>query len=359
MFHLFLVIGLIFLTGCPSPPKQQPKVTPLLVIPAEPLNTPSPVITEATPPPPQPPVQPSFKPPGPPRTNWINFSVWAATNGWKPLLPQSIGTISNSYLFSSPNGSFELRPGQPFGRWNGTAFAWGFPPQLTNSALWINQLDLEKNLIPLQYSPSLGKGGTIVLDPGHGGENSGARSRDGAVLEKFAVMDWARRIQKLLEKEGFRVVLTRTNDLDIPLTNRVAVAEQAKGDLFISLHFNSVDSPNDEAGIETFCLTPTGMPSTLTRGYDDDPGRRFQNNDHDIANFQFAIRIHQKMIQQTGRKDRGVRRARFMGVLREQNRPAVLLEGGFLSSPGEAALIGSADYREKLAEAVAEAIKSL
>jgi N-acetylmuramoyl-L-alanine amidase len=62
------------------------------------------------------------------------------------------------------------------------------------------------------------------------------------------------------------------------------------------------------------------------------------------------------MLRKTGRKDRGVRRARFMTVLRDQHRPAVLLEGGYLSNPEEAKLIATPEYRQKLAEAVAEAL---
>ena len=126
--------------------------------------------------------------------------------------------------------------------------------------------------------------------------------------------------------------------------------------MFLSLHFNS-SAPNDQqAGLETYCLTPTGMPSTVTRGYDDDPALAFPNNAFDAQNLQLALRVHRALLQVNGRLDRGVRRARYLGVLRGQNRPAILVEGGYLSNPHEARRIADPAYRQKLAEAVARAL---
>jgi N-acetylmuramoyl-L-alanine amidase len=86
------------------------------------------------------------------------------------------------------------------------------------------------------------------------------------------------------------------------------------------------------------------------------PELTWPNNQHDAFNLQLATRIHQELVRTTGRSDRGVRRARFMGVLKTQNRPAVLLEGGYLSNPEEAQLIAQPAFRQKLAEAVANAL---
>src|SRR5205814_8954364 len=111
---------------------------------------------------------------------------------------------------------------------------------------------------------------TIVLDPGHGGENTGARCACNHSFEKDYTLDWALRLRPLLESEGWKVHLTRTNDMDLTLSNRVTFAEQLKADLFLSLHFNSVKGEtahHDHGGVETYCLTPAGMPSTLTRQF--------------------------------------------------------------------------------------------
>jgi N-acetylmuramoyl-L-alanine amidase len=99
------------------------------------------------------------------------------------------------------------------------------------------------------------------------------------------------------------------------------------------------------------------MRSSLTRGYDDDPTEVLPNNDFDAENLRWAVRLHGALLKLDGLADRGVRRARFLGVLRAQKRPAVLIEGGFLSNPVEARRIADPAFREKLAEAVAGAME--
>jgi N-acetylmuramoyl-L-alanine amidase len=106
-------------------------------------------------------------------------------------------------------------------------------------------------------------------------------------------------------------------------------------------------------------MTPVGLPSTLTRNYDDDIDRAFPNNAHDHANLQIALRVHRALLEASGAQDRGVRRARFMGVLRGQNRPAILIEAGYLSNPDEARRIATPAYRQRLAGAVAAALADL
>ena len=99
------------------------------------------------------------------------------------------------------------------------------------------------------------------------------------------------------------------------------------------------------------------MPSTLTRNFSDPWTDRYPNNYFDAENLQLAVRLHAALLRGTGEEDRGIRRARFMGVLLGQKRPAVLIEGGYLSNPHEAEKIESAEFRQKLAEAVAGALK--
>ena len=102
--------------------------------------------------------------------------------------------------------------------------------------------------------------------------DSGTSSVLGYRYEKEFTLDWARRLGALLATNGWRVFLTRTSDVDLSLSNRVAFAEAHKAGVFLSLHFNSA-APNDQqAGLETYCLTPTGMPSTVTRGLRRRPG---------------------------------------------------------------------------------------
>jgi N-acetylmuramoyl-L-alanine amidase len=166
------------------------------------------------------------------------------------------------------------------------------------------------------------------------------------------------RLVPLLEQSRWRVLLTRTNDVTMSLADRVAFAEENEADLFISLHFNATgDGSQTASGLETYCMTPSGMSSSLTRGYSDDARAVFPNNSFDDENLRYAVRLHRALLQVNGRKDRGVRHARFLDVLQGQNRPAVLIEAGFMSNPDEARRAADPAYRQKLAEAVAKALE--
>src|SRR4029079_6369708 len=116
-------------------------------------------------------------------------------------------------------------------------------------------LDLEKTVLPLLLGSQTFVSATnpvIVIDPGHGGENAGTKILLGNYYEKEFTLDWARRLEPLLAAKGWQVFLTRTNDADLALWNRVAFAEAHKARLFLSLHFNSA-APNEvQAGLETY-----------------------------------------------------------------------------------------------------------
>jgi N-acetylmuramoyl-L-alanine amidase len=92
------------------------------------------------------------------------------------------------------------------------------------------------------------------------------------------------------------------------------------------------------------------------RGYEDDMRQTFPNNAYDEQNLMLAANVHRSLIRHTLATDRGLRRARFMGVLRGQNRPAVLIEAGYLSNAAEARKISTPEYRQLLAEAIAAAL---
>ena len=200
------------------------------------------------------------------------------------------------------------------------------------------------------------KNRVVVIDAGHGGRNTGARSVADGIYEKHYTLDWAERLGNLLAAEGWQVRLTRTNDADVGLSDRVAIADEHHADLFISLHFNSAAPSEEQHGLETYCLTPTGMPSTLTRGYEDDPSLVFPNNAFDAQNLEYAFHLHCALLPVV-KMDRGVRRARFLTVLRGEHCPAVLIEGGYLSNPEEARRIADPAYRQQLAAALAQALQ--
>jgi N-acetylmuramoyl-L-alanine amidase len=349
----------VLLAGCATEPResgeraadwQREDVTATEAAPLAPLALPVPKPVPAPPAPAAATNQPT--------ETWVPLSRWCKANGLAAPCPLTVAALP-AYMLSTPNGVFVFRPGSESGRWDGLELRLGFAPQMMGGQPCIHTLDLKKTLEPLATgapTSCLKTNPTIVIDPGHGGMDSGTKSVAGYGYEKDFTLDWARRLGFLLATNGWRVFLTRTTDTDLSLSNRVAIAEARKADLFLSLHFNSAAPNEREAGLETYCLTPTGLPSSVTRGYGDDPALTFPNNTFDAQNLQLALRVHRELLQVNGRLDRGVRRARYLGVLRGQHRPAVLIEGGYLSNPREARLIAAPAYRQKLAEAVALAL---
>lgn len=292
-----------------------------------------------------------------PNATWVSLDEWSQLNGFGR--PRRVTLYPLRCVLETPGGLLSVEAGKNALRWNGTEVQLGFTPFAKGGALFIHALDVRKNIVPLlePAASTANPGRVIVLDPGHGGTNTGARNIFNGVLEKHLTLDLALRLKPLLEARGWTVYLTRTNDVDVSLADRVAFAEQKRADLFLSLHFNSAFPSQRESGLETYCLTPTGMPSNLTRGYEDNPNDLYPNNSFDAQNLQYAIRIHRALVQLGSSRDRGVRRARFLGVLRGQTRPALLIEGGYLSNPLEARRIADPVYRQAMAEAIAAALE--
>jgi N-acetylmuramoyl-L-alanine amidase len=362
VFGLAAVCGWL-LTGCNTPrsasfaPGQVPtdwKVEHVAI-------SPTPSVVQALPP--EPKVAP---PPAPAVTNavpvdsfahdtWVPLRRWAAINHLDaPVRRTTNGAVS--YELSGSNGLFVVRMGNQVASWKGVSVWLGFKPQIIDDQPYVHAVDIRKSVQPLLVggnpqvwsNPPL-----VVLDPGHGGVNSGTRSVLGSGMEKEYTLDWAVRTRDLLLSQGWRVALTRTNDTDIALSNRVAFAAALKADLFVSLHFNSAGTEGQHEGLETYCLTPRGMPSHVTRDYADDITAVFPNNRFDETNLRLAVDAHRALLRVNGGIDRGVRRARFLGVLRNQERAAILVEAGYLSSAREAGKVADPDYRQRLAEALA------
>ena len=287
---------------------------------------------------------------------WIALDRWCQVQGMrlaaKPLVGGQMG-----YQAESSQSKLLLVPGNRIAFWNGLGYWLGFSPRWIRGELAIHSLDLEKNVQPLLSGRTFGlkTNAVIVLDPGHGGKDPGAQNVFNRRWEKEFTLDWALRLHKLLSTNGWTVRLTRTNDVDLALSNRVAFAERCQADLFISLHFNSAPV-TEPSGLETYCMAPLGLPSSIDRGVEDHPEQNFPSNSFDEQNLCLALNIQRALVDATRTSDRTVRRTRFLGVLRGQNRPAVLVEGGFLSNPREARRIAEPGYRQLLSEAVARAL---
>jgi N-acetylmuramoyl-L-alanine amidase len=168
---------------------------------------------------------------------------------------------------------------------------------------------------------------TVVVDAGHGGKDSGAYRRYGPP-EKMITLDVAQRLNRKLRESQLKTVMTRSSDVFIPLDDRVSIENAQKNAIFVSIHFND----------------------SRRRGI-----RGFETYYHSGPSFDLANRIQSKLMTIPKSANRGVRTANFR-VLRNANCPAVLVECGFLSNRSEGNQARDWEYRELLADRIAEAI---
>ncbi|HEU5397612.1 MAG TPA: N-acetylmuramoyl-L-alanine amidase [Verrucomicrobiae bacterium] len=349
----FFLAAALFLVGCgaPKPPPGDWTATPPPAVVGKPVGTvPIPEKTNA----------PIAPPAAAPVMTYTALAGWAARHQVAPPHRISDSPVASYSIFST-NGTLIFEIGTVAATWNGIEFNLGFDPQIVDGEVFVHGLDLQKNFEPLLCGPPLSFPRTnrvIVIDPGHGGNNPGTVSILDGRMEKEFTLDWAMALKPLLESNGWTVLLTRTADTLVTNADRVVFADQHHANAFISLHFNSTGNRDPHTtGIETYCLTPEGMASTLTRGYSDPRFADLPGNEYDEQNLQLAMRVQAALVHGVGATDRGVNRARFMTVLQAQHCPAILVEGGYLSNPRDAKQIENPDYRQKLAEAVASALK--
>ncbi len=205
---------------------------------------------------------------------------------------------------------------------------------------------------------------TIVLDPGHGGADTGAVGASG-LEEKRLVLQLARATQRLLEERlPVRVVLTRTTDAEVPLPSRAAFANQNKGDLFVSLHLNSAVG-GGARGAETFYLSADTVQTAAIAGADAEEGDPLfdlkllhwdlAQTPHLAGSRALAELIQEELDAGFDLRRRSVKRAPLR-VLMGVAMPAVLVELGFLSHREEEEKLSDPAYRLELADALVKAI---
>lgn len=186
----------------------------------------------------------------------------------------------------------------------------------------------------------------IVVDPGHGGHDNGA-TRNGLV-EKQLSLDTALRLERLLKKRGFTVVMTRNDDRFLELYERAQIANQFPRALFVSVHFNDSSTGTGE-GVETFYATDkvTGSFGGLLSGKVEAPPA-----DNGAG---FAQTVQKLVASRLGVLDRGTK-AGQLAVVRHTRCPAILVEGGFVNNVLEARKLKEPAYRERLAAAICEGV---
>ncbi|BCL36828.1 N-acetylmuramoyl-L-alanine amidase [Nostoc sp. MS1] len=183
--------------------------------------------------------------------------------------------------------------------------------------------------VPQPGTRPIPKGRVVVLiDPGHGGKDSGAIGI-GGVREKDIILPISEKIAQVLQQNGVQVVLTRNADYFVTLPGRVQMAERIGADVFVSIHANSAGAGRPEvSGLETYY-------------YDNGLG--------------LARIVHNNILQSVNVRDRGVRRARFY-VLRKSSMPSILVETGYLTGRDDVSKLQSAAYQRQMAEAIARGI---
>jgi len=168
----------------------------------------------------------------------------------------------------------------------------------------------------------------VIIDPGHGGKDSGAIGI-GGVQEKNIILPIGKRIAEILERNGIQVIMTRDSDYFVTLPGRVTMAQQANADVFVSVHANSAGANRPEvSGLETYYYD-SGL--TLARV------------------------VHKKILQSLNVRDRNVRKARFY-VLRKNSMPAILVETGYLTGRDDVAKLRTSAYQNQMADAIAQGI---
>jgi N-acetylmuramoyl-L-alanine amidase len=212
----------------------------------------------------------------------------------------------------------------------------------------------------------------IVIDPGHGGHDTGTIGPTG-LMEKDLCLDVALRLGKILQQKlpGADIVYTRSDDTFIPLEDRTRIANEAKADLFVSIHANS--SPDHGArGVETYYLNLKGSPEAMEgaarenaasdQGVHDleDLVKKIARTEKIDESKELAQDVQEslsKRIQHSAKpvRNRGVRKAPFV-VLIGADMPSILTEISFLSNPADEQLLKKPEHRQRIAEGVYQGV---
>jgi N-acetylmuramoyl-L-alanine amidase len=212
----------------------------------------------------------------------------------------------------------------------------------------------------------------VVIDPGHGGADAGARSASG-LLEKDLALDLALRVRPLLKARDIDVLLTRTTDATLSLKERAAAANATRGDIFVSIHLNALE-PAAARGVETYYLGPGDGPEhdviaaaeNAHSGYSLADMRALLDSIYADArrdeSRRLAHSVQRALVRRLqaidpGLADRGVKMAPFI-VLVATEMPAILAEVSCLSNAEEAERLDTPAYRQTIAEALASGIQA-
>ena len=220
----------------------------------------------------------------------------------------------------------------------------GKAQQFQSNGKWIGEIPVSRGFEKGKYTK------TVFLDPGHGGRDPGAVYYN--TNEKDLTMQVYKKLRKELEGLGYTVLSSRDSDVYVDfITERSKMVNSTNSDIFISIHFNASGNPaSNRSGIQTY-------------SYEDDPGYRAKINpywhnhpDRISESNRLAADIHSSLLAETGAKDAGLLQSSF-AVLRETDKPAVLLELGYIDNFNENQQIRSDAYQNRLVAGIVKGIQ--
>jgi N-acetylmuramoyl-L-alanine amidase len=285
--------------------------------------------------------------------------------GWRMAARVASLACLSIALFGSSRLISTLNVPRPAGAAAGTAVP---APAMTPATLAVNLTSPPEPVAAAVFPLAVRK---VVLDPGHGGGALGTHTPQGLV-EKELTLDIARRLQRLLEKDSFQVVMTRESDRDVSLEQRGKLANEAGADIFVSIHLNWLE--NRSRGIETYYLGPTNDPylTRLAAAENRESGYSMADMRHLLDRIYAGVRqdksrklaetVQDALFESLGKvgpriEDRGVKAAPFI-VLLTTEMPAILAEVSSVSNEEEARLLTKPLYRQYIAEALAKGIRA-
>ncbi len=297
-----------------------------------------------------------------------DLDVWL---GWKGAWTEPLRKLTLTDK-SDPANRAEIEADSRNATVNGLRVFLGDKAVVRAGHLYVSKIDAERCLAPL-LRPGFGVAlpaapKIIVLDPGHGGVDPGTENKPLGLQEKIPALDVALRLRKLLETAGYKVVMTRTTDAplspvkSVDLERRPVLANRERADLFVSIHFNAVDSAAQSTrGTEIYTYAPRNQhatewwsglkkddPDLLT---EEQPANRF-----DHWNAVLAGVMHRELLQTLKTEDRG-KKIKHLAVLKTLNCPGVLVEPAYVSNDVEGRRLLTPEFRQKIAEALAAGIR--
>ena len=216
--------------------------------------------------------------------------------------------------------------------------------QFQSNGKWIGEVPVSRGFEKGKYT------NTVFLDPGHGGKDPGAVYYN--TNEKDLTMQVYKKLRKELEGLGYTVLSSRDSDVYVDfVTERSKMVNNTNSDIFISIHFNASGSPaSNRSGIQTYSYEEApGYPSRINSYWHNHPDRISESN-------RLAADIHSSLLAETGAKDAGRLRSSF-AVLRETDKPAVLLELGYIDNFNENQQIRSDAYQNRLVAGIVKGIQ--